>query len=285
MTQQWQLLKGLSRRVDLDIDEPVISPFDPVGLFERVLPFAIVAIVAEVSIVLPPGSQSTPALIVSLTLLIGVALSFWLPWNRIPQWLSVIVPVTYAGSLLALILATGQSNSGVGIVVLVPLVWTALFHRQWESACVTCTVVAIEIITALVPTQLATAIIARRVFFWTALGIVVSVAIQALRERQHRFHAEIVRLNEQIAKQAVLDDRGRIAREVNRSTMQRMISVGLHLAGTANVSQDAKVRERVLSAMNLLDETIGELRSAIFDATTKEPEATGAGHEGEGIPT
>lgn len=74
--------------------------------------------VAEASILLPPGPQSTAGLVVSLVLLVGVALSFLLPWDDIPPWASVIVPIAYTGSVLTLILATGESAAGVGIVVL-----------------------------------------------------------------------------------------------------------------------------------------------------------------------
>ena len=38
----------------------------------------------------------------------------------------------------------------MGIVLLVPLIWTALFHRRWESACVVAAIVAAEIVISLV---------------------------------------------------------------------------------------------------------------------------------------
>jgi hypothetical protein len=69
-------------------------------------------------------------------------------------WTGVTVPIAYTGSVLALIPATGRSASRVRVVVLIPLVWTALFHRRWESACVVSAVVAVEIITALISEHL-----------------------------------------------------------------------------------------------------------------------------------
>lgn len=61
----------------------------------------------------------------------------------------VLVPVLYAGSVLELILASGVA-SGVGLVLLVPLIWSALFHRQWESACVVVAVVAVQAVSSIV---------------------------------------------------------------------------------------------------------------------------------------
>ncbi len=264
MTLRRSNMRWLWPEAQSDTDDAVRSPFDRTDLGERLLPFGIIAVVAELSILLPPGPQSTAGLVVSLVLLAAVALSFLLPWDDIPAWASVFVPLAYTGSVLALILATGESASGVGIVILIPLIWTALFHRRWESVCVVAAVVAVEIITALVPVALSSAIIARRAFFWTALGIVVSVAIHALRERQARAQARVVELNEQLARLAVFEDRDRIARELNQSIMQKMMSVGLNLASTTNLVADPTVRQRIQSAMEGIDESVRDLREAIY---------------------
>ncbi len=110
-------------------------PFRRRGLAARVLPFAVVAVLAEASLALPPGSTSEPAAIISVVLLAATAAAFALPWARLPGWAPVLVPLCYAGSVLALTIAAG-TTSGVAIVALMPVVWTALFHRRWESACV-----------------------------------------------------------------------------------------------------------------------------------------------------
>jgi hypothetical protein len=115
--------------------EPAGAPFRGPGVLARVAPFAAVAALAEASLGLPPGPRSAAAAIVSVLLLLAVPPAFLLPWPRLAPWASVFVPLLYTGSALALILAAGPT-SGVGIVILVPLVWTALFHRRWESGCV-----------------------------------------------------------------------------------------------------------------------------------------------------
>ena len=61
-------------------DQPPGFPFRGPGLLARVVPFAVVAVLAEASLALPVGVQSQPAVIVSIVLLLAVAGSFALPW-------------------------------------------------------------------------------------------------------------------------------------------------------------------------------------------------------------
>ena len=86
-------------------------------------------------------------MIISLGLLLAAAALFLLPWPRLPAWMPVLVPLTYTASVLALILAAG-ATSGVGIVLLIPLIWAALFHRRWESMGAVLAIVAVEVITS-----------------------------------------------------------------------------------------------------------------------------------------
>ena len=137
------------------------SPFCGPGLLARVAPFALVAAAAEASLALPPGTQAWPAVTVSLVLLAATGLAFLLPWSRLPGWATVLVPLAYTGSALALTLA-GGTVSGIGIVLLVPLIWTVLFHRRWESACVVVAIVAAEIVISVVQSA-PDAVIVRRV--------------------------------------------------------------------------------------------------------------------------
>jgi hypothetical protein len=121
---------------------PAGYPFRGPGLLARAGPFAAIAVLAEASLVLPPGPASAWAAVISVVLLVAVAAAFLLPWAQLPGWMTVLVPLAYTGSVLALILAAG-TTSGVGIVILVPLIWTALFGQLWESACVVAAIVAV----------------------------------------------------------------------------------------------------------------------------------------------
>ena len=176
-----------------DADRTPGYPFRGPGTLVRAAPFAGIAVLAEASLALMSGPLSPWTVAVSIVLLLLVAASFALPWERLPGWLTVLVPLAYVGSALALTLAAG-TTSGVGIVILVPLIWTALFHRRWESACVLVAIVTVEVVISLTPVFEPDAVIARRVILWAALGTVITVATHELRDRGSRAHREAVAL-------------------------------------------------------------------------------------------
>jgi two-component system, NarL family, sensor histidine kinase DevS len=63
---------------------------------------------------------------------------------------------------------------------------------------------------------------------------------------------------------AVLDDRDRIARDLHDLVIQRLYATGMSLEGVTARAGDTEVGRRVSSAVDALDETIKEIRSAIF---------------------
>ena len=246
-----------------DPGQPPGFPFRGPGLLVRVAPFALVTALAEVSLALPPGVQSQSAVIASIVLLLAVAASFALPWPRLPAWATVLVPLAYTGWVLALILAAGET-AGVGIVILVPLVWTALFHQRWESACVVVAIVAVEVITSLVPTADADSVIARRVLLWAGLGTLISVATHGLRDRIAHSQRESARLQEQLREATVLQDRDRIAAGLQDEVVQRVFTVGLALQSAASQATQPGVRRRVEAAAGDLDQVLRLLRDTVF---------------------
>ncbi|HEY1825682.1 MAG TPA: GGDEF domain-containing protein [Acidimicrobiales bacterium] len=168
-----------------------VGPFRREGLLKRSMPFMAMAVLAEASLALPPGPTSAGCTIASVLLLATVLAAVLLvPWEQLPRWVSVLVPVAYVSSVLMLILATGSSNSGIGIVILVPLVWSVLFHRRWESFVVLSAIIAVEIITSLTPVQLADAVILRRIAFWFGVGLLIALASHDLRDRARASLAE-----------------------------------------------------------------------------------------------
>jgi len=243
--------------------DPPSSPFLGPGAATRRAPFAVVAALAEASLALPPGPQSVPAAIVSVLLLLAVPAAFLLPWARLPAWASVFVPLLYTGSALALILAAGAS-SGVGIVILVPLVWTALFHRPWESACVVAAIVAVEVIISLTPVAAAGPVIARRVLLWALLGALISVATHGLRDRIGRAQADRERLQDRLRELSVMEDRDRIAAELRDNIIQRVFAAGLGLQGAADLAAEPEVRRRVGTSVAELDDVVQMIRNAVF---------------------
>jgi signal transduction histidine kinase len=63
---------------------------------------------------------------------------------------------------------------------------------------------------------------------------------------------------------AVFEDRDRIARDLHDLVIQRLYATGMSLEGTAALIGESEPGRRVSSAVDALDETIKEIRSAIF---------------------
>lgn len=162
------------------------GPFERSTLLRRVAPFAAGAALAELSLALPPGPHSAGWTVVSVALVALSALCMLAPFGRLPRYAPVVVPLVYIASVLALVLAAGSATSGLAVVILIPLVWTALYHTRLESVIVVLGVVGFEVAISLEPQEVAGAVLVRRAVFWLLLGLVVSEAIHALRRNAAR---------------------------------------------------------------------------------------------------
>lgn len=239
------------------------NPFRGPALWPRVLPFAILAVLAEASAALPPGPRSIGAVVVSVVLLLATAAAFLLPWSRLPDWAPVLVPLLYTGSVLALILAVGP-NSGVGIVVAMPVLWTALFQRWTDSVCLVAAIVAVEVIVSLVPVAAPAGVVARRVIFWATLAALISVATHGLRDRIQRSQDRSAQLQSRLRELTVLADRDRIAADLRDKVIQRIFAAGLALQSVASRSSERETQNKLAITVNDLDQTVRMLRDAIF---------------------
>src|SRR5439155_728320 len=63
----------------------------------------------------------------------------------------------------------------------------------------------------------------------------------------------------------VLEDRERIARDLHDVVIQRLFATGLHLQSAANLAGRPEVGTRISNAVDDLDTTIRDIRSAIFE--------------------
>lgn len=77
----------------------------------------------------------------------------------------------------------------------------------------------------------------------------------ALELAEHRRQAE---------RMAVFEDRDRIAKELHDLVIQRLYATGMSLQGAISLISVPEVADRVSSAVDALDDTIREIRSAIF---------------------
>lgn len=73
------------------------------------------------------------------------------------------------------------------------------------------------------------------------------------------------RLHDRVLVMSVLDDRDRIARDLHDRVIQRVYAVGMNLQGATRLPERDQVVERVTRAIDDLDLTISEIRSAIFE--------------------
>ncbi len=76
---------------------------------------------------------------------------------------------------------------------------------------------------------------------------------------------ERVQAQEEREMYAVLEDRERIARDLHDVVIQRLFATGLQLQTAARLSTRPEVTERVTAAVEDLDATIRDIRSAIFE--------------------
>jgi signal transduction histidine kinase len=76
---------------------------------------------------------------------------------------------------------------------------------------------------------------------------------------------ENTRLNDRVRILSVLDDRDRIARDLHDRVIQRIFAIGMTLQGATRLVDLAPVLERVNKAVDDLDATITEIRTAIFE--------------------
>ncbi|MEP6626238.1 MAG: histidine kinase [Acidimicrobiia bacterium] len=76
---------------------------------------------------------------------------------------------------------------------------------------------------------------------------------------------ENARLHARVAELAQSEDRDRIARDLHDTVIQRLFAVGLSLQGSVRLSADQMVVARLESAIDEVDVTVREIRTAIFE--------------------
>jgi two-component system, NarL family, sensor histidine kinase DevS len=96
-----------------------------------------------------------------------------------------------------------------------------------------------------------------------AVEMLITFAAQAgigLELAEHRSDAQRL---------ALFEDRDRIARDLHDSVIQRLFATGMSLQGTMALMADPEVAQRVEKAIDALDDTIRDIRSAIFSLQSR----------------
>ena len=240
-------------------------PFRGPGLLARVAPFTVVVVLAEASLALPSGGRMSPwPRVASIVLLLAMPAGFLLPWSRLPVWMSVLVPLTGTGWVLALLLAEGGAHVGLAPIALVPALWTALFHRRWESACIVVAIAAVELADSLAAAAPSASVIVRRVLLWVLLSGLIAVATHGLRDRIRRSQEETARLQERLRELSLLEDRDRIAADLQDKVIEPILGAGLSLHSAAALASEPEVSRRIRASVDDLDQVLKTLRDAIF---------------------
>ncbi|HEX2849354.1 MAG TPA: GAF domain-containing protein [Acidimicrobiales bacterium] len=79
---------------------------------------------------------------------------------------------------------------------------------------------------------------------------------------------ENARLHARVRELVLLEDRERIARDLHDTVIQRLFATGLALQGTARLAERQDVIDRIETAVDDLDLTVKQIRSAIFGLET-----------------
>lgn len=87
---------------------------------------------------------------------------------------------------------------------------------------------------------------------------------------------ENARLHTRVHDVAVIEDRERIARDLHDTVIQRLFATGLSLQGTSNLIRDPVVARRIETAVEDLDITVRQIRTAIFGLETARLGRSGA---------
>ena len=148
-------------------------------------PFAAVALVAFATVLLPPPNPADgTALTVAgaLTLLV-IASCLIVPWRRLPGWAQAIPPIAYFAVIALLRDIEGGTTSGLGTLVLLPVVWLALYGSRGELA-IALVCVAIVFVAPILAFGEPEYPVSewRRALIWLLASSVVAVTVQRLVE-------------------------------------------------------------------------------------------------------
>jgi len=161
----------------------------------RALPFLAIGTVAQLSAAWPPGPVHPADFWLSTALFVVAGILMVLPHGLLPA--TVVLPnCIYVASVAFLMLATGGVGSGIGSLLLIPIVGAALYGHRWESAIVVMFVVGALFGVSIASPEMVAAT-ARRLVLFGSMGAVISTSIHVLRERLMASHRRTSRLLDQ----------------------------------------------------------------------------------------
>ena len=135
-----------------------------------------------VAVPLPPGLVATPGLLEAGALMcLLVATTVLAPWHRLARWIHAVPPLACLGVIVLLRQAEGGRSSGTDVLVLVPILWFALYGTRAEMAIA---VVAVSLAfvgpIVLVGAPEYDATEWERAALWTAAAVIMGAGVQGL---------------------------------------------------------------------------------------------------------
>jgi signal transduction histidine kinase len=163
----------------------------------RVLPFASVALLGQLSALWPPGPSNQGAYAVSTVLLLVLLLAAFTlgarrGFTKPGAW--IVRASVYAVSVAFLMVATGGVDSGLGALLLIPVVGVALYGTPRESVAIAVGVlVALVVVSVVGPPHIHSST-PRRIVVMESIVVVISVAVHVLRRQLTESNLRTVQL-------------------------------------------------------------------------------------------
>ncbi len=93
--------------------------------------FALVAVGTILIALIPfPHDARREISVAGVIFFVLIAAAFLLPWERLPDWAWLMIPIGYIAVIAIIRDAQGGSNSGLVVVYLLPIVWLSLYGRR-----------------------------------------------------------------------------------------------------------------------------------------------------------
>lgn len=173
-----------------------MRPLSDHGVPGRVAPFAGVAIIATVLVLLPPTSSNRPMLAAAAVLTAGViSAALLVPWVRVPPWCQATIPLSFFAVVALLRHAGGGATSGYSPLVMLPILWIAMYGSRTQiRLAIVVTAATFLAPQILVGPPLYPSTGWRGAVLWVAIALLAGSAIQTLVDRSRHRTADVAAL-------------------------------------------------------------------------------------------
>jgi diguanylate cyclase (GGDEF)-like protein len=142
--------------------------------------FGGLQVLALASVLIPNGPQRAGWYVAAVVFTLAVAaMRLAMPWSRVPRWFRV-VPLLIATAAIGCLIHSATTSTGLGSLLLLPLLYSAFYGAQWESYAL---IPAIGLTQGLIglSNNDSAIVLTRLLVFWVALLVMISVAAHSLR--------------------------------------------------------------------------------------------------------